>query len=106
MGAEILTIGATMVLLYGEDTTAPLRFGERLKLDFAGADSNFAIAMSRLGYSSAWISRLGEEPLGDLVLHAIAREGADVAQVIRGPTRNTGLSLKHHDSTGGTRIEY
>ena len=106
MGAEIVTIGETMVLLYGEDTTAPLRFGERLKLDFAGADSNFAIAMSRLGYSSAWISRLGEEPLGDLVLNAIAREGVDVSQVIRDPTRNTGLYLKHHDATGVTRIQY
>src|SRR5438270_11981689 len=106
MGAEIVTIGETMVLLYGEDTTAPLRFGERLKLDFAGADSNFAIAMSRLGYSSAWISRLGDEPLGDLVLNAIAREGVDVSQVIRDPTRNTGLYLKHHNATGVTRIQY
>ncbi len=106
MGAEIVTIGETMVLLYGEDTTAPLQFGERLKLDFAGADSNFAIAMSRLGYRSAWISRLGDEPLGDLVLRAIAREGVDVSQVIRDPTRNTGLYLKHHDATGVTRIQY
>ncbi len=106
MGAEIVAIGETMVLLYGEDTTAPLRFGERLKLDFAGADSNFAIAMSRLGYRSAWISRLGDEPLGDLVVNAIAREGVDVSQVIRDPTRNTGLYLKHHDATGVTRIQY
>jgi len=106
MGAEVVTIGETMILLYGEDTTAPLRFGERLMLDFAGADSNFAIAMSRLGYRSAWISRLGDEPLGDLVLNAIAREGVDVSQVIRDPTRNTGLYLKHHDATGVTRIQY
>jgi len=105
-GAEIVTIGETMVLLYGEDTTAPLRFGERLNLDFAGADSNFAIAMSRLGYRSAWISRLGDEPLGDLVLNAIAQEGVDVSRVIRDPTRNTGLYLKHHDATGVTRIQY
>jgi len=106
MGAEIVTIGETMVLLYGEDTTAPLRLGERLMLDFAGADSNFAIAMSRLGYRSAWISRLGDEPLGELALNAIAREGVDVSQVILDPTRNTGLYLKHHDATGVTRIQY
>ena len=101
-----MTIGETMILLYGEDTRAPLRFGERLNLDYAGADSNFAIAMSRLGYRSAWISRLGDEPLGDLVLNAIAREGVDVSRVIRDPTRNTGLYLKHHDATGVTRIQY
>src|SRR5437867_4340485 len=106
MGAEVVTIGETMILLYGEDTTAPLRFGERLMLDFAGADSNFAIAMSRLGYRSAWISRLGDEPLGVLVLNAIAREGVDVSRVIRDPTRNTGLYLKHHDATGVTRVQY
>ncbi len=101
-----MTIGETMVLLYGEDTTAPLRLGERLMLDFAGADSNFAIAMSRLGYRSAWISRLGDEPLGELALNAIAREGVDVSGVILDPTRNTGLYLKHHDATGVTRIQY
>ena len=105
-GADIVTIGETMILLYGEDTTAALRFGERLCLDFAGADSNFAIAMSRLGYRSAWISRLGAEPLGELVLNGIAREGVDVSRVILDPLRNTGLYLKHHDSTGVTRIQY
>jgi len=104
--AEIVTIGETMILLYGEDTTAPLRFGDRLFLDFAGADSNFAIAMSRLGYRSTWISRVGDEPLGDVVLDGIGREGVDVSHVIRDPARNTGLYLKHHDATGATRVQY
>jgi 2-dehydro-3-deoxygluconokinase len=105
-GPEILTVGETMILLYAEDTTAPLRLGDRLCLDFAGADSNFAIAMSRLGYRSAWISRLGDEPLGELVLNAIAREGVDVSRVVRDPTHTTGLYMKHHIAAGITRIEY
>src|SRR5207237_8379233 len=96
----------TTILLSAEDTAAPLQLGERLMLDFAGADSNFAIAMSRLGHRAAWISRLGDEPLGELALNAIAREGVDVSRVIRDPTRNTGLYLKHHDATGVTRIQY
>ena len=104
--ADIVTIGETMVLLYAEDTTGPLRLGDRLCLDFAGADSNFAIAMSRLGFRSAWISRLGHEPLGELLLDAISREGVDVSHVILDRTRNTGLYLKHHDATGVTRIQY
>ncbi len=104
--AEVVTIGETMILLYAENVGAPLRLGERLCLDFAGADSNFAIAMSRLGYRSAWISRLGAEPLGEIVLHGIASEGVDVSRVIRDPLRNTGLYIKHHDSLGGTRVQY
>jgi 2-dehydro-3-deoxygluconokinase len=105
-GPEILTVGETMILFYAEDRTEPLRLGDRLCLDFAGADSNFAIAMSRLGYRSGWISRLGDEPLGELVLNAIAEEGVDVSRVVRDPTRNTGLYLKHHTATGSTRIQY
>jgi 2-dehydro-3-deoxygluconokinase len=104
--AEVVTVGETMILLYGEDPTAPLRLGDALRLDFAGADSNFAIAMTRLGYRSAWISRLGEEPLGDLVLEAIAHEGVDVSGVIRDRASNTGLYLKHHDANGATRVQY
>ena len=95
-----------MVLLYGEDATSPLRLGDRLRLDFAGADSNFAIAMSRLGYRAAWISRLGDEPLGDLILDGISREGVDVSWVIRDQDRNTGLYLKHHGANGVTRVQY
>jgi 2-dehydro-3-deoxygluconokinase len=101
-----VTVGETMILLYGEDAGRPLHLGDTLRLDFAGADSNFAIAMTRLGYSSTWMSRLGDEPLGDLVLEAIAREGVDVSAVIRDRMSNTGLYLKHHDANGATRVQY
>ena len=37
----------------------PLELGRALTLRVAGAESNFAIALARLGVDVAWVSRVG-----------------------------------------------
>src|SRR4029453_15693925 len=54
-----------------------LRRGMPLTLRFAGAESNFAIALARLRVDVAWVSRLGRDRFGDMILEAIAGEGGD-----------------------------
>ena len=60
-----------------------LHLGMPLTLRFAGAESNFAIALSRLGIDVAWISKLGRDPFGDLILAAVAGEGVETRWVLR-----------------------
>ena len=64
-----------------------------LTLRFAGAESNFAIALARLGIDVAWISRLGRDPFGDLILAAVAGEGVETRWVLRDDAP-TGLFCK------------
>jgi 2-dehydro-3-deoxygluconokinase len=72
--SEILTLGETMLRLAPEG-------GERLEtatslgLRTAGAESNVAIAASRLGVETAWISKLPASPLGRRVLSDVKRHG-------------------------------
>ncbi|MBD0290124.1 MAG: sugar kinase [Thermoleophilia bacterium] len=101
---SVLTVGETMVLLdpVGE---GGLELGGELRLRVAGAESNFAIALSRLGVPVTWVSRLGTDPLGDLVHGALEREGLDLRYVERDADAPTGLFLKWR--TGGrTRVLY
>lgn len=98
---EVISLGETMVLLYPRDLSAPLADVRELVVDIAGADSNFAIAMTRLGFRSGWISRVGSDPLGELVLNTIRREGVDTSQVVVDPTHPTGLYIKYHRSHDG-----
>ncbi len=98
---EVVTLGETMVLLHPAEPDVLLAEARLLAMDTAGADSNFAIAMSRLGVPSGWISRVGADPLGDFVLAAIAGEGVDVSQVKRDPHR-TGIFFKHRDPASRT----
>jgi sugar/nucleoside kinase (ribokinase family) len=62
-------------------------------LRFAGAESNFAIGLARLGVSVAWISRLGRDPFGDMIENGLRGEGVDVSGVLRDDAR-TGLFVK------------
>jgi 2-dehydro-3-deoxygluconokinase len=97
--ARVLTAGETMALLDPADdrTTFTLRV--------AGAESNFAIALTRLGHEVAWASRLGADPFGDLVEHTLAGEGVDLRYVSRDPGRPTGLYFKWREG-GATRVYY
>lgn len=78
---DVVTIGETLLRL-----TAPPGFGleqtEILRLEVAGAESNVAIGLSRLGISSGWISRLVNNPLGRRIANKIREHGVDVSRVI------------------------
>jgi 2-dehydro-3-deoxygluconokinase len=99
----VLTLGETMALLDPLED-GELRLGMPLTLRFAGAESNFAIALARLGIDVAWVSRLGRDPFGDLILAAIEREGVDARWVQRDDAP-TGLFCKWR-ADGETKVTY
>jgi 2-dehydro-3-deoxygluconokinase len=99
----VLTAGETMALLDPVGAGAP-RQGLTLTLRFAGAESNFAIALSRLGERVAWVSRLGRDPFGDMIEHGLAQEGVDLRWVKREDAR-TGLFLKWR-TEGSSSVAY
>jgi 2-dehydro-3-deoxygluconokinase len=81
-----------------------LRLGMPLTLRFAGAESNFAIALARLGVDVVWVSRLGHDSFGDLILEAVGREGVNTRWVRR-DTAPTGVFCKWR-SQGRTNVTY
>jgi 2-dehydro-3-deoxygluconokinase len=97
-------MGETMVLLHPLDRE-PLRTSRRLGVSVAGADSNFAIAMRRLGWPAIWLSAVSEDPLGDLVVEMVGAEGVDVSRVRRDPDHRTGVFFKVREQ-GHTRVLY
>ena len=102
MTGVVLTVGESMGLL---DPDGELRYGCTVRLRMAGAESNFAIALARLGVPARWISRVGCDPIGDLVLEALEGEGVDVGWVRRDPGAPTGMYFKAR--TGGvTTVHY
>ncbi len=94
---SVLTAGETMALLdpVGAGTPQP---GTAFTLRFAGAESNFAIALARLGVPVTWVSRLGRDPFGDLIERGMAAEGVDCRWVRRDDAR-TGLFVKWRDGS-------
>src|SRR5215218_2846256 len=102
--ARVLTVGETMALLDPLQDGQPVT-GSRFGLRVAGAESNFAIALSRLGVDVAWISRLGADPFGDLIARTVADEDVDVRWVTRDDAAATGAFFKVRAS-GRTSVHY
>lgn len=90
---RVVTAGETMVLATPRQP-GRLRHAGELELKIGGAESNLAIALSRLGIRSGWASALGDDEPGQLVLDRIRGEGVDTSRVRRIPDAPTGLYLR------------
>ncbi|MEP6690211.1 MAG: sugar kinase, partial [Gemmatimonadaceae bacterium] len=63
------------------------------------------IALARLGVSTRWISRLGDDAVGDLIVRTLAAELVDVSWVSRDSSATTGAFMKIRDG-GRARVQY
>ncbi len=102
-GPLVVTAGETMALL-ATPTPGRLLHAPSLSLLIGGAESNVAIGLSRLGLRSRWVSALGDDELGELVLLRIRAEGVDT-RVLRVGDRPTGLYLREQVA-GSVRVHY
>ena len=102
--AEVITMGETMVC-FSPDTPAPLRYVDHYHRRIAGAESNLAIGLSKLGHRAAWVSRLGDDEFGRYVQNAVRAEGVDTGAVRFDGENPTGLMFKE-TSRGETRVYY
>jgi 2-dehydro-3-deoxygluconokinase len=90
---EVVTAGETMVLGVPA-VPGRLRHAAGLELRIGGAESNVAIALSRLGLSAGWVGYLSADEPGQIVLDRIRGEGVDTSRVQRLKGAPTGLYLR------------
>ncbi len=103
---DVITFGEAMLLLVA-DRPGPLEQAEAFYKRTAGAETNVAIGLARLGLRVAWASRLGTDSMGRYLLAAMAKEGIDCSHVVCDPTQNTGFQFKGKVSDGSDPpVEY
>ena len=103
---DVLSFGETMAMLVAEET-GDLALVERFHKRIAGADSNVAIGLARLGFNVAWLSRVGADSLGRFVLNTLQAEGLDCQHVAVDPQHPTGFQLKSRvDDGSDPQVEY
>ena len=101
---RVVTAGETMALVVPR-SPGRLRHATSVGLSIGGAESNVAIGLSRLGIAASWVSALGDDELGELVLNRVRAEGVDTDAVRRVPGRPTGLYLRE-EVAGAVRVHY
>jgi len=103
---DVLSFGETMAMWVAEHT-GDLADVQQFHKRIAGADSNVAIGLSRLGFSVKWLSRVGADSLGRFVLNTLQAEGLDCQHVESDPQHPTGFQLKSRvDDGSDPQVEY
>lgn len=102
-GVDLLTIGEALVSLR---SAGPLTAGGPLTPHLAGAESNVAVGVARLGHRAAFAGRVSADELGLFLLRQLRAEGVDVAYVVRDPHRPAGLMFLERRTADLTRVIY
>ncbi|MEU0156123.1 sugar kinase [Micromonospora fulviviridis] len=100
---DVLTIGETMASMRA---SGPLRLGGPMSLSVAGAESNVAIGLARLGHTVSWVGVVGADELGALVLRTLRAEGVGIDSARVDPDRPTGVMVVERRVDDLTRVIY
>jgi 2-dehydro-3-deoxygluconokinase len=98
----VVTFGEAMAL-FRADPGEPLRTARRFSRSIAGAESNLAIGLVRLGREAGWFGRVGNDPLGLSILDTLRGEGVDISRAIVDEQAATGVLVR--DTHGERRVD-
>ncbi|MFE7710426.1 sugar kinase [Streptomyces sp. NPDC057486] len=102
--SDVVTVGETMAALRA---TGPVKLARPMELSVAGAESNVAIGLARLGHDVSWVGAVGDDEFGALVLRTLRAEQVDVSHA-RADTegRPTGLLVREDGIGDLAKVRY
>ncbi len=90
---DVALFGEAMLLLVA-DRPGPIEDATSFHKRTAGAETNVAIGLARLGLKVGWASRLGTDSMGRALLATMRAEGIDCSHVICDAGQRTGFQFK------------
>ena len=102
---KVITFGESMVV-FTPDSYGALRYESQYRARLAGAESNTAIGLAKLGLDSSWMSRVGNDEFGHYVLNMVRAEGVDTKGAVTDPEHRTGIMFKQREYGGETTVFY
>jgi len=100
---DVVTLGETMAAIR---VAGPLRLGGPATLSIAGAESNVAIGLARLGHAVSWVGVTGADEPGELIRRTLRAEGVDLTYARVDPDAPTGLILFEPRVADVNRVTY
>ncbi|KQL56198.1 MULTISPECIES: sugar kinase [Bacillaceae] len=93
--SKFVTFGETMVL-FEAATQGRLRYVPSFLKKIGGAESNVAIALTKLGHSATWFGKVSDDEMGHYVVREVKAEGVDTECVTYTTDAPTALYIKEH----------
>ena len=89
MGYDLLAMGRSSIDLYSNDIGAPFHQITSFAAYVGGSPTNISVGAQRLGLQTALLTAVGEDPVGDFVVHFLENEGVDTQFIVRKSGRRT-----------------
>lgn len=102
---DLITFGETMVV-FRPSSTGLMRHATTMTVGMAGAESNVAIGLRRLGATASWSGRVGDDELGQLVLSRLRSQDVDVSGAVVDTGAPTGLMFNEQRTADLIRVHY
>jgi 2-dehydro-3-deoxygluconokinase len=100
---DVVTAGEVMMALRWSESMV---LGRPAQTTVAGAESNVAICLARLGHSASFVGRVGDDQPGELVLRTLRAEGVLTRYVTRDAGAGTGLVMFDRPVAGSVQVTY
>lgn len=104
-GLDSVTFGEAMVMFVAEET-GDLSSVEHFFRRLAGAETNVAIGLARLGLKSGWASKVGNDVFGAYVKQRLKSESVNIDCVKTDLKYPTGFQLKSKVLSGDPEVQY
>ncbi len=82
---DLVTMGRSSIDLYSNDIGAPFVEISSFAAFVGGSPTNIAVGAQRLGVKTALLTAVGQDPVGDFILHFLEREGVCTEFIPRKP---------------------
>ncbi|MFM7252840.1 MAG: 5-dehydro-2-deoxygluconokinase [Ilumatobacteraceae bacterium] len=104
---ELLTVGRISVDLYAEQIGAHLNQVRTFRKSVGGTATNVAVATARLGHRTAVFTRLGSDPMGGYIRHALEHTfKVDTTWIADDPALRTPLAFAIMEDPGEPQIVF
>lgn len=90
---KVFTIGEALIDFIPSEVNRSLKDVSTFSRATGGAPANVACAVAKLGGSSAFIGKVGEDAFGDHIVETLAQAGVDTSHIYRTNIANTALAF-------------
>jgi len=101
----VLTFGESLLRLSPPEHQRFVQ-ADRFDAEFGGSEANVAVALSRYGMDSRFVTKLPENPLGQAAINYLRRYGVDTEAIVRGGARMGKYFLETGAAQRGSMVLY
>jgi 2-dehydro-3-deoxygluconokinase len=102
---DVITFGEAMAMFMANEQ-GPLHEVNQYTRGLAGAETNVAIGLARLGFESGWASKVGNDSFGKYIIQRLKEENVNIDHVLVDGNYPTGFQLKSKVIVGDPEVQY